>query len=159
MSVVADEMKPGRGNVHQEPGQELSGVERLSVGPVGPLVPVSSDRSIEVEPFEKRSPKPMSVPTASLLVAADTPRSLVWKCGYSVFPMWANWAGKSLCLLTRHARSLQNCNRLARSVGAAIGMGFVAVPELTADRIAEASFEIEVAKERFSAQASLRGKT
>jgi len=36
-------------------------------------------------------------------------------------------------------------------------MGFVAVPELTADRIAEASFEIEVAKERFSAQASLRG--
>jgi hypothetical protein len=38
-------------------------------------------------------------------------------------------------------------------------MGFVAVPELTADRIAEASFEIEVAKERFSAQASLRGKT
>jgi len=135
-------MKPGRGNVHQEPGQELSGVERLSVGPVGPLVPVSSDGSID-----------------SLLVAADTPRSLVWKCGYSVFPMWANWAGKSLCLLTRHARSLQNCNRLARSVGAAIGMGFVAVPELTADRIAEASFEIEVAKERFSAQASLRGKT
>jgi len=43
------------------------------------------------------------------------------------------------------------------SVGAAIGMGFVAVPELTADRINEATFEIEVAKERFSAQASLKG--
>jgi 4-methylaminobutanoate oxidase (formaldehyde-forming) len=42
------------------------------------------------------------------------------------------------------------------SVGAAIGMGFVVEPELTADRIKEASFEIEVAKERFSAQASLR---
>jgi 4-methylaminobutanoate oxidase (formaldehyde-forming) len=43
------------------------------------------------------------------------------------------------------------------SVGAAIGMGYVAMPELTADRIKEASFEIEVAKERFSAQASLKG--
>jgi len=43
------------------------------------------------------------------------------------------------------------------SVGAAIGMGYVAVPELTADRIEKASFEIEVAKERFSAQASLKG--
>jgi 4-methylaminobutanoate oxidase (formaldehyde-forming) len=41
------------------------------------------------------------------------------------------------------------------SVGAAIGMGFVAVPGLTADRIEEASFEIEVARERFGAQASL----
>jgi 4-methylaminobutanoate oxidase (formaldehyde-forming) len=43
------------------------------------------------------------------------------------------------------------------SVGAAIGMGYVAVPELTADRVREATFEIEIAKERFSAQASLRG--
>jgi 4-methylaminobutanoate oxidase (formaldehyde-forming) len=43
------------------------------------------------------------------------------------------------------------------TVGAAIGMGFVTVPELTADRIKEATFEIEVAKERFSAQASLKG--
>ena len=42
------------------------------------------------------------------------------------------------------------------TVGAAIGMGYVAVPGLTADRIKEATFEIEVAKERFSAQASLR---
>jgi glycine cleavage system aminomethyltransferase T len=41
-------------------------------------------------------------------------------------------------------------------VGAAIGMGYVVAPGLTADRIKEASFEIEVAKERFSAQASLR---
>jgi 4-methylaminobutanoate oxidase (formaldehyde-forming) len=42
------------------------------------------------------------------------------------------------------------------SVGAAIGMGYVEVSGLTADRIKEASFEIEIAKERFSAQASLR---
>jgi 4-methylaminobutanoate oxidase (formaldehyde-forming) len=42
------------------------------------------------------------------------------------------------------------------SVGAAIGMGFVVAPGLTADRIREATFEIEVAKDRFSAQASLR---
>jgi len=43
------------------------------------------------------------------------------------------------------------------SVGAAIGMGYVEVPDLTADRIAEADFEIEIAKERFAAHASLRG--
>ena len=42
------------------------------------------------------------------------------------------------------------------SLGAAIGMGYVEAPDLTAKRIGEASFEIEVAKERFSAQASLR---
>jgi 4-methylaminobutanoate oxidase (formaldehyde-forming) len=42
------------------------------------------------------------------------------------------------------------------SLGAAIGMGFVKAPGLSADRIREATFEIEVAKERFSAQASLR---
>ncbi len=42
------------------------------------------------------------------------------------------------------------------SLGAAIGMGYVEVPGLTADRIKEASFEIEIAKERFSAQGSLR---
>jgi len=43
------------------------------------------------------------------------------------------------------------------SVGAAIGMGYVVAPGLSADRIEEASFEIEVARERFSTQASLRG--
>ncbi|MCH8136030.1 MAG: hypothetical protein IIB77_08645, partial [Proteobacteria bacterium] len=42
------------------------------------------------------------------------------------------------------------------TLGAAIGMGYVEAPDLTAERIGEASFEIEVAKERFSAQASLR---
>ena len=42
------------------------------------------------------------------------------------------------------------------SVGSSIGMGYVNVPGLTADKIAEANFEIEVALERFSAQASLR---
>ncbi|MEH6551759.1 MAG: FAD-dependent oxidoreductase [Pseudomonadales bacterium] len=42
------------------------------------------------------------------------------------------------------------------AIGAAIGMGYVNLAGLTADRIAEESFEIEVAKERFSAQASLR---
>ena len=43
------------------------------------------------------------------------------------------------------------------SVGAAIGMGYVVAPGLSADRIKEAAFEIEIAKERYSAQASLRG--
>lgn len=42
------------------------------------------------------------------------------------------------------------------SLGAAIGMGFVEVAGLTADRIREAAFEIEIAKQRFGAQASLR---
>lgn len=42
------------------------------------------------------------------------------------------------------------------SLGAAIGMGFVVAPRLNADRIKEATFEIEIAKDRFSAQASLR---
>jgi len=42
------------------------------------------------------------------------------------------------------------------SLGAAIGMGYVVVPGLNADRIKEADFEIEVARKRFSAQASLR---
>lgn len=41
------------------------------------------------------------------------------------------------------------------SVGAAIGMGYVAMSNLTRDRISEASFKIEIAKQRFSAQASL----
>jgi hypothetical protein len=38
--------------MHQQPGQELSGVEGLCAGPPGSLVPVSSDGSIEVEAFE-----------------------------------------------------------------------------------------------------------
>jgi len=42
------------------------------------------------------------------------------------------------------------------SVGSAIGMGYVAVPGLTAEYIKEATFEIEIAKQRFGAQASLR---
>jgi 4-methylaminobutanoate oxidase (formaldehyde-forming) len=42
------------------------------------------------------------------------------------------------------------------SVGAAVGMGYVVAPGLTAERIEEATFEIEIAKERFSAQASLK---
>jgi 4-methylaminobutanoate oxidase (formaldehyde-forming) len=42
------------------------------------------------------------------------------------------------------------------TLGAAIGMGYVEAPDLNAERIKDASFEIEVAKERFSAQASLR---
>lgn len=40
-------------------------------------------------------------------------------------------------------------------LAAAVGMAYVVVPELAADRIKEATFEIEIAKERFSAQASL----
>ncbi|MEH6650029.1 MAG: FAD-dependent oxidoreductase [Motiliproteus sp.] len=42
------------------------------------------------------------------------------------------------------------------TVGAAIGMGYVDVAGLTKDRLDAASFEIEIAKKRFSAQASLR---
>jgi glycine cleavage system aminomethyltransferase T/glycine/D-amino acid oxidase-like deaminating enzyme len=42
------------------------------------------------------------------------------------------------------------------SVGAAIGMGYVNVANLTADRINGSAFEIEIARQRFSAQASLR---
>ena len=42
------------------------------------------------------------------------------------------------------------------AVGSSIGMGFVVAPGLTVDRIKEATFEIEVARERFAAQASLR---
>jgi 4-methylaminobutanoate oxidase (formaldehyde-forming) len=43
------------------------------------------------------------------------------------------------------------------SVGSAIGMGYVTVPGLTADRIRNSSFEIEIARQRFSARASLKG--
>jgi 4-methylaminobutanoate oxidase (formaldehyde-forming) len=42
------------------------------------------------------------------------------------------------------------------ALGAAIGMGFVETAGLSAARIKEATFEIEVARERFSAQASLK---
>ena len=42
------------------------------------------------------------------------------------------------------------------SVGAAIGMAYVVVTGSTAGRIKEAHFEIEIAKKRFSEQASLR---
>jgi len=42
------------------------------------------------------------------------------------------------------------------SVGAAIGMGYVEATGLNKERIESANFEIEVAKERFSAEASLR---
>jgi len=44
----------------------------------------------------------------------------------------------------------------AHSLGSAIGMGYVACPELTADKIAAASFEIEIARERYAAKASLK---
>ena len=43
------------------------------------------------------------------------------------------------------------------SVGGAIGMGYVNAPNLTADALAAAKFEIEVALEPVSATASLRG--
>jgi 4-methylaminobutanoate oxidase (formaldehyde-forming) len=42
------------------------------------------------------------------------------------------------------------------SLGAAVGMGYVTAPGLNADRIKATSFEIEVARQRFGAQASLR---
>ena len=42
------------------------------------------------------------------------------------------------------------------SLGGAIGMGFVNKPGLTADKLKEAQFEIEIARERFSTKASLQ---
>ena len=42
------------------------------------------------------------------------------------------------------------------AVGAAIGMGYVEVANLSAEKIKQSHFEIEIAKQRFSAQASLR---
>ena len=44
----------------------------------------------------------------------------------------------------------------AHSLGGAIGMGFVNKPDLTADVITNATFEIEISRQRFSAKASLR---
>ena len=44
----------------------------------------------------------------------------------------------------------------AHSLGGAIGMGYVSKAGLNADAISNASFEIEIARERFSAKASLQ---
>ncbi len=59
-------------------------------------------------------------------------------------------------VMDKHIVGYLSSGMYGHSVGAAVGMGYVAVPELAADRIKEATFEIEIAKERFSAQASLR---
>jgi len=59
-------------------------------------------------------------------------------------------------LMDGHIRGYLSSGMYGHSVGAAIGMGYVGMADLTADRIKEASFEIEIAKKRFSAQASLR---
>lgn len=48
-----------------------------------------------------------------------------------------------------------NSGMYGHAVGSAIGMGYVDVAGLTADKIKDSAFEIEIAKERFSAQASL----
>jgi len=58
-------------------------------------------------------------------------------------------------VMDQHIVGYLSSGMYGHSVGAAVGMGYVAVPELAADRIKEATFEIEIAKERFSAQASL----
>ena len=58
-------------------------------------------------------------------------------------------------VMDKHIVGYLSSGMYGHSVGAAVGMGYVAVPELAADRIKEATFEIEIAKERFSAQASL----
>ena len=42
------------------------------------------------------------------------------------------------------------------SLGRAIGMGYVKAPALTTEKLNNANFEIEIATERYSAQASLR---
>ncbi len=59
-------------------------------------------------------------------------------------------------VMDKHIVGYLSSGMYGHSVGAAVGMGYVAVPELAVDRIKEATFEIEIAKERFSAQASLR---
>jgi len=43
------------------------------------------------------------------------------------------------------------------ALGSAIGMGYVNSPNLSPIRISKATFEIEIALKRYSAQASLRG--
>jgi 4-methylaminobutanoate oxidase (formaldehyde-forming) len=43
------------------------------------------------------------------------------------------------------------------AIGAAIGMGYVNVANLTKDAISAANFSIEVAQERYTAEASLQG--
>jgi len=43
----------------------------------------------------------------------------------------------------------------AHSLGGAIGMGYVNHPELSKDALDNADFEIEIARQRFSAKASL----
>lgn len=43
------------------------------------------------------------------------------------------------------------------SLGSAVGMGYVNLPNLTAEKIRTSSFEIEIARKRFAAEASLQG--
>jgi 4-methylaminobutanoate oxidase (formaldehyde-forming) len=43
------------------------------------------------------------------------------------------------------------------TLGSAIGMGYVNGPDLTADKLRNSQFEIEIARKRFSAEASLQG--
>jgi glycine cleavage system aminomethyltransferase T len=44
----------------------------------------------------------------------------------------------------------------AHSLGGAIGMGYINRPGINADALAGANFEIEIARTRFSASASLK---
>ena len=46
--------------------------------------------------------------------------------------------------------------KICLTINEPIGMGYVNRPGLTAAKIAEAKFQIEIARERFSAKASLR---
>jgi hypothetical protein len=54
VAVVADDMKPGGRNVHQEAGQEIMAIEQLGSWPVRPLVPVAGHRPLELEPLERQ---------------------------------------------------------------------------------------------------------
>jgi 4-methylaminobutanoate oxidase (formaldehyde-forming) len=42
------------------------------------------------------------------------------------------------------------------SLGVAIGMGYIKSPDITQEVLANAKFEIEIATERYTAQASLK---
>jgi hypothetical protein len=54
VAVVADDMKPGGRNVHQEADQEIVAIEQLVSWPVRPLVPVAGHRPVELEPLERQ---------------------------------------------------------------------------------------------------------
>ncbi len=52
VTVVTDQMEPGRWNMHQQPGEELAGVEGLTSTTWRPLVAVAGKPRLEGESLE-----------------------------------------------------------------------------------------------------------